>query len=65
MYTYIEYPKALYLNGECATVNSREEEDALPEGWTDWNTDNDRKNGVALEKPKGKPGPKPKNQTEE
>lgn len=64
MYSYIEYPKALYLNGQCEVVNSKEEEEALnEEGYTDWNSDNNRDSQSQLDLPK-KRGPKPKNPVE-
>lgn len=64
MYEYIEYPKALYFNGQYAVVNDKYEETAMnADGWTDWNADNDRKNAPEVEEPK-KRGPKPKTQVE-
>lgn len=65
MYIHIEYPKALYLNGQCSVVNSKQEESDLnSEGWTDWNSDHNRKNAPEIDEPK-KRGPKPKTQIEE
>ena len=61
MYHHIEYPKALYLNGQYAEVKNKDEEEDLNEqGWTDWNTDHKRMHEPKEEKVKAKPGPKPK-----
>lgn len=39
----MEYPKALYLQGECRVVaDFAEDEAAQAEGFTDWTTDHER-----------------------
>lgn len=41
----IEFPKALYRNGECLNVDGAEQEAvARVDGYTDWHTDFDRLN---------------------
>lgn len=44
----MEYPKALYLQGQCRVVaDFVEEEAAQAEGFTDWTTDHERGDDVA------------------
>ena len=44
-YTYQEFPKALYRQGDYMAVKNAEEESVMAaDGWADWNSDQARMN---------------------
>lgn len=58
----MEYPKALYLQGECRVVAGVDEEEAAQaEGFTDWTADHERGNAPAEDGADGAQAKRPYN----